>query len=397
MTRNLSILFFTYFLLLSLFSCNKAKLNPENIFNKIYDDPNSDLSYYPLDIAQVPDNGYFILGSSSLDTTHTWTNPVIIRTDEKGELEWMTNIEPPYVNPISNLMESGGEYYFFCMDDVSLGTHLMIIDGQNQTANLVNSYPDLTYPLAVSKTPDNSFLLLSYNRFTRQSVISKINTSFNITWQSTFSVLEDAEPFLIDHLIKTGKTLSFFTGTIGETNANGYYANGMYNYTLSMLFVNTSGDRTGIAQGYRYDGGAVSAISVQGNNFAVSRQSFGEHFILPSVNIDLNEISTISNMGGAKLAEIKSDSETRIIKITLDGKPFLAFAASTNDNQIVLYLYDANSLELIGKKYFGFSNPLRIASLMQTSDQGLVILAQTMVAGRFKRISIYKVPKEHLK
>jgi hypothetical protein len=397
MMRKLFILFFTSLFLLSLFSCNKVKLNPENIFIKIYDDPNSDLSYYPLDIGQASDNGYFILGSTALDTTHTWTNPVIIRTDDKGELEWITNIEPPFVNPISNLMELGGDFYFFCMDEVSLGTHLMLIDGQNQTANLVNSYPDLTYPLAVSKTPDNGFLLLSYDRFTRQSVISKINASFNIIWQSKFSVLEDAEPFLIDHLIKTGKTLSFFTGTIGETNASGYYANGMYNYTLSLLFVNTSGDRTGVAQGYRYDGGAVSALSNQGNNFAVSRQSFGEHFILPSVNIDLNSISTISDLGGAKLAEIKDDSETRIIKLTLEGKPYLAFAASTNNNQIVLYIYDATTLELIIKKYLGFSNPLRIASLMQTSDQGLVILAQTMVAGRFKRMSIYKVPKEHLK
>ena len=102
-------------------------------------------------------------------------------------------------------------------------------------------------------------------------------------------------------------------------------------------------------------------------------------------------------MGGAKLSEIKDDSETRIIKITIEGKPYLAFAASTNNNQIVLYIYDAATLELVSKKYLGFSNPLRIASLMQTSDQGIVILAQTMVAGRFKRLSTYKVPKEHLK
>jgi len=164
-----------------------------------------------------------------------------------------------------------------------------------------------------------------------------------------------------------------------------------------MLFVNTSGDRTGVAQGFRYDGGAVSALSVRDNNFAISRKSFDEHFILPSANIDINRITTLSDLGGAKLAEIEPRSETRIRKISIGGKPYLVFAANTSNNQLVIYLYDATSLELIGKKYLGFSNPVKIASLIQTSDEGIIVLAQTMVAGRFKRICTYKIPKEHLK
>jgi hypothetical protein len=388
---------FLFIVIIGLFSCKKVKLDPENIFVKIYEDPNSDLSYYPIDIIQLPDNGYFILGESALDTTHTWTNPVIIKTDNEGELEWKANIDLPYVNPVSNLMELGGNYYFFCMDELSLGTHVLTIDGQNQSVKLVTSFINVTYPLAVSKTPDNGFLLLSYNRFTRQSVISKINTAFNIVWQCNYNVLEDAEPFLIDHLIKTGKKLSFFTGTIGENSASAYYANGMYNYTLSMLFVNPTGVSTGVAQGFRYSGGAVSVLPIQGNNFAVSRQSFDEQFILPSVNIDVNNISSISEMGGSKLAEISPTPETRIKKISIEGKPFMIFAANTNNNQVVLYFYDTSNFELKGKKYLGFSNPIKIASIIQTSDMGIAVLAQTMVAGRFKRMCLYKIPKEHIK
>jgi len=390
-------LFFSGIFLLIIFSCNKIKLDPEAIFTRIYEDPNSDLSYYPLDIVQLTDNGYYILGATALDTTRTWVNPVIIRTDDQGELEWMANIGLPYVNPISNIIESGGDYYLFCMDEISLGTHVLKIDGENHNASLVTTFSDLTYPLAVSRTPDNNFILLSYNRLQRQSVVSKISSSFGVTWKCTFNVNEDAEPFLIDHLIKTGKNLSFFTGTVGEGAAKAYFANGMYNYTLSLLFVNTNGDPMGVAQGFRYDGGAVSAISVANNNFALSRKSFGEHFILPSVDIDINSITTLSNTGGAKLVEIDADSETRVKKISIDGKPYLVFAATTNNNQIVIYLYDAVSLELISKKYLGFSNPLNIASIIQTSDQGLIVLAQTKVTGRFKRITTYKIPKEHLK
>ena len=38
--------------MLSLITCKKDNINPENIFTKIYNDANSDISYYPLDILQ---------------------------------------------------------------------------------------------------------------------------------------------------------------------------------------------------------------------------------------------------------------------------------------------------------------------------------------------------------
>jgi len=391
------VTYLSLLLIVSILSCKKSEIKLENIFTKIYSDPNSDISYYPLDFVENGEEGYYILGSTSLDTTRTWLRTFVMSTDQLGEQVWSANIDLPYVNPISNLMNIGGEFYFFCMDAISLSTHLLKISEANRNAELVTTFPDIIYPLAVSKTPDNGFLMLSYDRDTRSSTINKIDASFNLSWQSKFSVIEDAEEQLIDHLIKTGKNIPFFTGTVGDGNANSYFANGLNNYTLSLLFVKPNGDRSGVLQGFRYDGGASSLLSLQGNTFAISRFSFGQHFILPSTNIDATSISSLSDLGGGKLAEIATDSETRVKKMMLNDKPAIVFATNTNNNQVIIYIYDFTTNELLVKKYLGFSNPVKIASVIQTKDEGLAVLVQTMVTGRFKRISMYKIPKEHLK
>lgn len=382
---------------LGLSACKKNDIKPENIFTKIYSDPNSDISYYPLDIAETTGGGYYILGATAIDTTRTWLNTYIARADDQGELLWSSILELPYVNPVSNLINLGGDYYIFCMDEISLGTYLLKIDEGAQTATEVASWGDIIYPLAVSKTPDNSFLLLNYDRTSRNTSLIKIDASFNVVWKSDFNVVEDAEEILIDHLIKTGKNIPFFTGYIGEGAATNYFANGLYNYTLSLLFVNASnGDRTGVAQGFRYDGGASSLIALQGNNFAMSRFSFDAQYLLPSTSFDINSITNISDLGGGRLNEIAADAETRVKQMTIGGKETVVFATNTNNNQVIIFVYDIATNELILKKYLGFSNPVVVGALIQTADGGIAVLVQTMVAGRFKRLGVYKIPKEHL-
>ena len=378
-------------------SCKKSTVEPENIFTKIYSDPNSDISYYPLDIAEVGTDGYYILGATAIDTNRTWLNPYVARVDELGEMVWSVELEAPYVNPVSNLINVGGEYYIFCMDEISLATHVLRIDDGSQTASLVASFDDLIYPLAVSKTPDNSFLLLNYDRTSRSSRISKIDGSFNVSWQNDFRVNEDVEGLLVRHLIKTGKNIPFFTGSIGTGAATHYFANAVYNYTLSLVFVSASnGDRTGVSLGYRYDGGANCLLPLQGNGFALSRFNFSEHFIMSSIDIDINSITNMSDLGGEHLAEIDPNAETRVKQMTIAGKEAIVFVSNTNSNQVVVYAYDLVSNELILRKYLGFANPVTVGSIIQTSDEGIGILVQTLVTGRFKRIGFYKIPKEHL-
>ncbi|OQX98152.1 MAG: hypothetical protein B6I20_11400, partial [Bacteroidetes bacterium 4572_117] len=149
-----------------------------------------------------------------------------------GELVWETTLSEPYVNPITSLMISGSDVHFLCMDKISLGTYIMKIDNANNGAEVTDYQADLVYPLASSQTPDNGILLLSYDRNMRSSKLTKFNSSFSITWDNTYRVIEDAEEMLVAHLTRSGKTLPFFTGTIG--NGEGYFANALYNYSLAL-------------------------------------------------------------------------------------------------------------------------------------------------------------------
>ncbi len=389
-----NLLLFTLFIL--FFSqCKKDTINPENIFAKIYDDSNSDLSYYPLSIIQSSDGGYYILNALSVDTTRQFLNTHIIRTDMYGELLWQATLPEPYVSPVEGFVVAGNELHFLCMDRTSLGTYLMKVDDANQSAVVVESFNDIVYPLAASQTPDNGFLLLNYDRDSRSSQLTKFTATFSAQWDTKFSVVEDAEAMLIAHMTRSGKVLPFFTGTIGSGSA--YFVNALYNYSLALLFVDANnGDRTGLIFGERYDAGISAAVNIQGESFAASRFVFSSHYILPTVNFSLSSIISASDLSGESVAELADDAHTRIKVISVDNQNLIVYASNTQNNQVLLLFYDLTTGELVKKTYLGSSNPVKVADLIQTADGGVAILTQTTIAGRFKRVALYKIPKEQI-
>ena len=392
---NIKSFLLIFAILFTIFACKKVKLNPENIFTKIYNDSNSDISYYPLDIIQSSDGGYYILSGLSVDTNRTFLSTHISKTNKFGELLWENTLNEQYVNPVSGLISNGTDISFICMDRISLGTYLMTIDDANGTANVVSTFDDILYPLVSSQTSDNGFLLLSYDRDTRSSMLTKFNSSFTETWNNTFSVVEDVEEMLIAHLTRSCKPLPFFAGTI--ESGGGYFVNALYNYSLAMIFVNSSnGVRTGLIYGDRYNAGISAAISVQFNNFAVSKFVFNNHYYLPSASLSLSSITSSDGLSANRIAELNDAAHTLIKKIIVDSKEIAVYASNTSSNQILLIFYDLNTGDFIANKYLGHSNPVEIAEIIQTSDNGLAILAQTIVAGRFKRTALYKIPKEQI-
>jgi hypothetical protein len=376
-------------------SCKKDTINPENIFTRIYDDANSDLSFYPLDLVQSSDGGYFLLSGFSVDTSRTFLNTHISRTDNVGQIVWSADVPEPYVNPIEGLIVSGSDVYFICMDRVSLGTYLMKVDYATGTAEVAKSFPDIIYPLASSQTPDNGFLLLSYNRKSRSSMLTKFNSSFEKTWSNSYSVIEDAEEMLVAHMTRAGKILPFFTGTIG--NGSSYYVNALFNYSLALLFVDgNNGDRTGLVLGERYNGGISAAHPIQSDIFAVSRFVYDNHYLLPAISLSTSATISASDLGGEKAAELADEAHTKIKTISVDGRNLVVYASNTSSNQILLLFFDLASGELVSRKYLGSSDPVKVATIIQTSDMGLAIFAQVTVTGRFKRTALYKIPKEQI-
>ncbi len=383
------------FLLASCSSEEVEEVTPENRFIKIYNHPDFSATHYALDVKQTADNGYIMLAQSRV-TESDFGGIYLIKADAEGNVLWEYAADATVVSPAPALMNINGGYYFMCMDNTGLGTFLMQVNEAGATADIVRVYPDITYPLHASATPDGGILVLSYNRDRTSSTLSKINASFGISWQENYRVQEEsADEPIFDHLLNTDKRLPFFTGVM-ETGD--YFFNGLTNFTLALSFVDpTNGSQQGVMNGFRLDG-AVSAVQhIQGSTFAVSRYTFGTNYILPGVEIATDGISNSEDLEGNISAELATNADVRILRTTVDTTNLLVYAANSKSNQVVLYGYDENNGELLGSKHLGFSEGFEVAGIIETSDKGMAILCTTNVAGRFRRLALFKISEGDVK
>jgi hypothetical protein len=370
-----------------LFSCgNEEDYVPESSFVKIYNDEYFNSSYIPMDIVQAGENGYFIL--SAYDSWNTY----ILRVDEQGEFMWDYKLDENYVNPISGLYYIDSAFYFFCMDDLSLGTYLMKATDQSGSAIVERSYGSIIYPLASSRAEDG-FLLESYNRESYSTRLTKLSTDFGETWHEEYGVEEDVEESIISHLTRIGSRLPFFTGQAG----NRYFLNGYYNYSMSLLFVNAAnGSQTGVINGFRDESAISSTQYLDGNSFAISRFDHGENFIIPKMDLNTTGTGISSDLEGNEHPEMTPNAFVFSKIIDVNGIDVTLFATSTKGGQILLYAYDAINGTLVGTHHLGRLNPYEAVNFVPTDDGGLAVLGNTFVNGRFSRITLIKLSEQQL-
>ena len=390
--RSLIIRLVQSILLLSVFfSCSDdaEEVTPENRFIKIYNDPDFSATFYALDVKQTSDNGYLILAQTRV-TESDFGGVYLLKTDSEGKVIWEYKADASIVSPAPSLMEIAGSYYFICMNNTGVGTLMMKVNESGATADIEKIFPDITFPLHASTTPDGGVIILSYNRDEKNSVISKINNSFSLSWQSEYNIQEEnSDEPIFDHLLNTEKRLPFFTGSLEE---GGYFFNGLTNFTISLVFVDpSSGNQLGVMNGYQMDGALSAMAHIQGTQFAVSRFTFGTNYILPAIEININEVSNSEELDGNISSELAPNADVRIIKKTVNETNVIIYAANSKSNQVVLYAYDELTGELLGSKHLGFSEGFEVASIIETEDNGLAVLCTNNMAGRFSRIALFKI------
>ncbi len=368
------------------------EIEPGLSFTKIYNKPSFSGSYDPLDIKQTSDSGYVVLAAAD-----SW-NVYLLKADTKGEFMWEMKLPEPYVNPVPSLFEINGEYFFFCMHEVTLATFLMKIDLAGGEPQVVQTFSEITYPLAASLNPDFTLLLQSYNRDARATELTKLDANFSIDWQHKYEVLDDAEEPIIEHLTRIGSRLPFFTGHVDGTGNSGYYyLNGFYNFTLSLMFVRaTDGEMTGVINGFRDKGGISAATFLSNSTFALSRYDFGDNYLLPQTNVNMQSIAFSGDLEVNGFPELAENARVLIQKLTVGGKEVIIYASDTKTNQLVLFAYDALEGTLLDVKYLGQTYPYEIGAFTLTGDGGMAVLGKTYVAGRFPRLSIFKLTKDEV-
>lgn len=396
MTKKIYAILFAILGFSLLMSCSEES-NPEfdmQTFTTIFDNNKFDASYFPIDMRQTPDGGYIILGGRRLDDSN-FTGIYLLKADKFGNFEKEIEVEETSVNPVAKFTEYQTKYYFFCMDPLTQQAQIANVDANLDAVTITPVQGGLTYPAAASFV-DNNFVLLGYNNGDKQSVISILNPDGGILSSKGYTIGtgEDVEEPIIQHYIRTGRQYPF---EVGKAAGGLYFFNGFFNYTFSLVFTDlTSDDPIGVVQGQQDDGGFSALTPLGGNKFASSRFNFGDNFLIPNKELSTSSITSSTDLGGYSLPELIPNAKVRILRATVNAKNVLIYGSDTKSKQIGLLYYEEAAGTFIGSRYLGFSNPFEIASLVQTSDEGLAICGTTYLAGRFPRICIFKLSKEQL-
>jgi hypothetical protein len=134
-----------------------------------------------------------------------------------------------------------------------------------------------------------------------------------------------------------------------------------------------------------------SALYLEGNNFALSRYSYGENVVIPRMEINTSSIGISTELEGNIHPEIAPDAFVHSQLLNIYGQKVVVYATSTKAGEILLYAYDATTGTLVGTYHLGHINPYSAIDFTTTTDGGLAILGNTYVNGRFSRITLIKL------
>ena len=363
------------------------EIEPSLSFTRIYNTDSFTDTFYPQDIIQTPDSAYLILSA-----TDTWT-PYLLKADNEGIFSWDLALPEPFVNPLDELYQQGDGLYMICMDELNLGTYILQINPAGGLPEVIFNSQEIEYPLAASTTPDGGWLIQSFDREARRTRLTKLSPAFDVEWEENFNIMEEVEEKVIKHLTRTVKRLPFLCGYApGSGNSGYYYFNGFNNFTISLTFVSPAdGSPIGVMNGFR-DLEYINAIQPLSNgNVALSKNSYGDNFLLPQAELNIRAVSTSSELSTNNFPEIDPAAKVIIKNTQIQNRDISLFATHTKSKRISLYAYDAEDGSLQDILYLGQSAPYEIGGLDRTSDGGLVVAGRTFVGGRFPRICLFKL------
>ncbi len=372
----------------SIFSCTKTEdtANVEMAFTKIINQNDFSNAISAQAIVETS-NGYLILASNQIPNEQ-FPNIVLVNIDKKGKFVSENKLESKFVCATKELFKNGAGYRFICMD--ALSSRAIAIDVDAEGKITATQTLEITYPLASAIDTDGGYLIQGFSQENRTTVVHKYNTAMGNIWKKEFFIFETVDEIIFGHLTNTGKKYAF---AVGNQNGN-YYYNGFRNFTFATLFfANGSLNQTGVANGYRYSAGINGILPLDGNNFAVSRFNSNQIVFNPRLEINPNQIISISSISGRTMLEIDPNALVSIKKLTLNGKNIAIFASNTIQNQIAIYAYDNQTGNLLGSEYYGFSIACEFSDIITTNDGGLMMLGSAFVEGRFKRICMIKLAK----
>ena len=366
-------------------SSDEELIEPRNSFTRIYETQQFSGGYEPLAIVQTSDSGYLTLSKTEQWKVH------LFKSDDEGISQWEMALEEPLVSPLPHLFAQDSGFIMFGMNELSQSLEVHSVNPTAGTISQINTISNVRYPLAVHRTADNGWIFLGYDRESRSSTLHAYTNAFTAIWSESYGVEEDVEEYVIDHVAGVGSALPFFVGISG----NYVYFNGFYNYSFSLVFANQSnGEAAGTLHGYR-DESVISALHPTANGqYALAQSKFGQGALLSNAAISEQTIAVGSDLPTVDFNEIDENARVIIKEITQAGQDIILYGTQTKRRQLVFYAYAKESGELMSINYLGQTNPYLLGDFTVTGDGGLVVAAETYLAGRFSRLQLFKLSEK---
>jgi hypothetical protein len=371
---------------------NQDEISPEDGFLKIYNHPDEQLALYPESLGEMPDGGYiFISAVKDENAEIEYPYASMVRTSSSGELIWTTDYA--WLSPSSKLIMQNGSIGFVAMNQ-QFDAYMVTID-PNSGAETGQHNLEMTMPLYSYLDAGGNLVVLGYDFVTRSSWISKYNSNFQLERSNKLPINDDLEYLVQRHLNKTGQDWPFFIGEYSNSSGTGYFVNCFYNYTLRTVFLDISSlSATGDIYSFQTQEGISSIMQKSGNIFGITSYYEGNNYIMSAADIDVLSSGNIKDLPADPLYELTYRAAVMAGPLSTDEDPYSLFISQTNDNSIVIYQYALESDSLINTHIKTFDEGVEVRDFIQTSDQGIAVLAGIYTLGKYMRPLVLKLPPD---
>lgn len=390
--RQISTLWILLVVLVSACEINQKDTLPEDGFIKIFNHPEEILSFYPESVVELSGGGFLFVSAVKDETSEIeYPSTYLVRTSSTGEVEWTMTYD--WLAPSSRLIQQGGQIGFVAMNQ-QFEAFVIMVDPATGTVS--SQHPlEMTMPLYAYTDAQGNLVVLGYDYVTRSSWISRFNSSFVLQRSNKLPVDTDLEHLVQRHLNKTGQDYPFYIGEYSTTGGTGYYINCFYNYTLRTVFLDGSSlSATGDIYSFQIEEGISSIIQKSGSLFGLTSYYEGNNYILPEVEIDVTASQNIKDLPADPLYELTFKASVINGEITDGTTDQALFLSQTNANSIVMFQYSMVSDSLVNTLYEDFDERIDVCDFVQTTDDGVILLAGIHILGKYLRPVLIKIPKD---
>jgi len=371
---------------------NQNEIMPEDGFLKIYNHPEEKLAFFPESIVELPEGGFiYISAVKDEDADIEYPYTTLVRTSASGELTWTMDYD--WLAPTSKLILENGSVGFIAMNQ-QFDAYVVTIDPGNGMETAQQAL-DMTMPLCSFLDEQGNLVVLGYDFVTRSSWISKYNDNFELQRSNKLPVNTDLEYLVQRHMNKTGQDYPFFIGAYNNSSGAGYFVNCFYNYTLRTVFLDGSSlEATGDIYSFQTEEGISSIVQKSGNIFGLTSYYEGNNYIMAGAEIDVLSSGNIKDIPAEPLYELTYRAPVMAGSLNTGADQFALFISQTNDNSLVVYQYDLESDSLVNTLSRSFEERVEVRDYIQTTDQGIAILAEIYILGKYKRPLLFKLPPD---